>query len=405
MRNSLARLATGRDDSRFSSDVARMAAQLRTAVAGRRLLVVGGAGSIGAATVRALLPFGPAAVDVVDHDENGLAELVRDVRSDGIVPPGTTLRCVPLDYGSPVAQRFIGTSGRYDAVLHFAALKHVRSEKDVPSLLQMVDTNVLKQRRLMDWLAAAGEPDRYFAVSTDKAANPANFMGASKRLMEHLLFTPGATALRNAARTSARFANVAFSAGSLLASWRERMDKGQPLAVPRDARRYFVSLNEAAEICLVAAFGLPPAHLAVPRMTPDADLRDLVGIAEAFVRHAGYEPARYDAEDDARSAMARDVPAGRWPVLVTALDTVGEKEAEEFTGRGESAVELGYAALLGVPQRGIDGDALAGALAQFETWVARPDLRADRTDLAAVMGAVVPEFAHADRPHRLDDRM
>ncbi len=405
MRDTLAQLATGHAGSRFTGDVARLEPQLRTAVSDRRLLVVGGAGSIGAATVRALLPLGPAAIDVVDHDENALAELVRDVRSDGLVRAGTTLRCAPLDYGSPVAHRFIAASGRYDAVLHFAALKHVRSEKDVPSVLQMVDTNVLKQRRLMDWLAAAGTPDRYFAVSTDKAANPVSFMGASKRLMEHLLFTPGATALDDAVRTSARFANVAFSAGSLLASWRERMDKRQPLAVPRDVRRYFVSLDEAAAICLVAAFGLPSAHLAVPRMTPDADLHDLVEIAEAFVRRAGYEPVRYDIEDDARTAMARDVAAGRWPVLVTPLDTAGEKEVEEFIGRGEAPTDLGYATLFGVPQRGSAAAALAAALEQLEAWVVRPDLRVDLADIAGVIAGVVPEFTHARRPHRLDDRM
>lgn len=404
MRNSLATLATGRDGSRFAADVSRAEPVLQEAVAGRRVLVVGGAGSIGAATVRALLPLKPAALDVVDHDENAMAELVRDVRSDGLVA-GTTFRCVPLDYGSPIAQRFVATAGRYDAVLHFAALKHVRSEKDLPSVLQMLETNVLKQRRLMNWIAELGGSGRYFAVSTDKAANPVNFMGASKRLMEHLLFTPGATPMRDWARTSARFANVAFSAGSLLAGWRERMEKGQPLAVPRGTRRYFVSLEEAAGICLLAAFALPESHLAVPRMTPASDLRELTLIADAFVRHAGYEPVPYVTEEDARAALARDVPAGRWPVLHTALDTAGEKDEEEFVGGGEVTVDVGHAALLGIPQRGADVSVLASVLDGMETWVARSDLRVDRRDVARAIASIVPEFSHARRAQALDDRM
>ena len=264
MNSALGSIATGRSTSRFAADVAVHNDAMCATFSGKRVLVVGGAGSIGAATVRALLPFDPAALHVMDQDENGLAELVRDLRSTGLLSGSLDLRLEPLDYGSGVARRFLAAAGPYDAVLHFAALKHVRSEKDAASILQMLDTNVLKQARLMSWLAEEGDPARYFAVSTDKAANPVNVRGASTRLMEQLLFTDAVVPARSATRTSARFANVAFSAGSLLASWGERIRKRQPVAVPRDTRRYFVTLDEAAEICLLAGSAIPDKHLAVP---------------------------------------------------------------------------------------------------------------------------------------------
>jgi FlaA1/EpsC-like NDP-sugar epimerase len=198
---------------------------------------------------------------------------------------------------------------------------------------------------------------------------------------------------------------VAFSAGSLLASWHDRLAKRQPLAVPRDTRRYFVSGTEAAEICLLAGLALPGAHLAVPRMTVEADLRELAPIADAFVRDAGFTPAWYDTEDEARRALEGDVAAGRWPILRTARDTDGEKAEEEFVGRGESSIDVGWAELRGIPQYGVDPAALQMALDQLEAWVAQPELRADRADVGAVIASVVPEFAHAASGKSLDDRM
>lgn len=401
----LVALATGRGASRFAADVASHAGAMRVAFAGQRVLVIGGAGSIGAATVRALLSFAPASVHVVDQDENGLAELVRHVRGSGLVPRGLDLRLQPLDYGGSVTRRFLADAGPYDTTLHFAALKHVRSEKDVPSILQMLDTNVLKQARLLSWLAEDGVPVRYFAVSTDKAASPVNFMGASKRLMEHLLFTDAVTPLGAAVRTSARFANVAFSAGSLLASWNERMRKRQPLAAPRDTRRYFVSLAEAAEICLLAAAAVPDRNVAVPTMRPDADLRELAPIAEGVVAAAGFRAAWYEDEDAARRAVERDAARGAWPVLLTPRDTDGEKPEEEFTGPNESALDIGLTSLRGIPQRGTDAGTLQAVLDELALWVAQPRLHVRKDAIADTLSRAVPEF----RPHvegrSLDDRM
>ena len=269
----------------------------------------------------------------------------------------------------------------------------------------MLDTNVLKQARLMSWLAEEGSPSRYFAVSTDKAANPVNFMGASKRLMEQLVFTDAVTPLGSAVRTSARFANVAFSAGSLLASWGERIRKRQPLAVPRDTRRYFVSLAEAAEICLLAAAALPDFHVAVPTMKPGPDLRELSKIAEGFAVASGFRAAWYEDESEARAAVERDAANGAWPILLTARDTDGEKPEEEFVGAGERAADVGLTALRGIPQRGADPGVLRSVLDELSLWLAEPRLRASKDAIGSAIARVVPEFQHAASGRGLDERM
>lgn len=400
-----AAIATGREHSLFAADVAANAQAIGTAFSGARVLVVGGAGTIGSATLRAVLRYDPAAIHVLDQDENGLAELVRDVRSTGVARPALDFRLLPLDYGASVTRRFLSSSGPYDAVLHFAALKHVRSEKDVASILQMIDTNVLKQQRLLEWLAEDRQPSRYFAVSTDKAVNPANFMGASKRLMEHILFTDAYTPLKNAVRTSARFANVAFSAGSLLASFGDRIRLRQPIAAPRDTRRFFVSIEEAAEICLLASALVPSGHVAIPRMHADRDLRELIPLAEAFLAAAGYRSSRYEDEGQARDAVAREEAAGAWPVLCTPRDTDGEKESEEFVGEGEKAEDVGLSALLGIAQHGLDPSALEATLRQLREWTEIPNTRVNKADLIKLLAEVLGDFRPIQSGRTLDDRM
>lgn len=400
-------LATGRSHSLFAADLERHRERIADTFSGRRLLVIGGAGSIGGATIRAMTAFRPAALHVVDHDENGLADLVRDLRSSGLVPAGggMDLQLMPLDYGGTLARRYVRRSGPYDAVLHFAALKHVRSEKDPLSIIQMIDTNVLKQSLLLGWLAEDGVPARYFGVSTDKAANPVNFMGASKRLAEIALFSDARPELRGMARTSARFANVAFSAGSLLASFDERMRRRQPLAAPRDTRRYFVSLEESAHICLLAAAACPDRHVAVPRMAPESDLRGLVAIAEAFIDSRGYRCAFYEDEQEARAGVDRDVARGHWPLLVTPRDTDGEKEAEEFVGAGEAAVEAGFASLLAIPQRAVESGVLDAVLDTLGRWVRDGGPEPDKEEIARQLTRVIPEFRPRTQGRNLDARM
>jgi FlaA1/EpsC-like NDP-sugar epimerase len=398
-------IATGRHNSLFAEDMMAYAGSIRETLEGKRILVIGGAGSIGAATVRALLSYEPGAVHVIDQNENALAELVRDVRGAGLADSSVDLRLAPLDYGASVTRRFLDTCGPYNVVLHFAALKHVRSEKDVASILQMFDTNVLKQKRFMGWLTEAAPPARYFAVSTDKAANPANFMGASKRVMEHLLFTNTVNPLGSDVATSARFANVAFSAGSLLASFADRIRRRQPLPVPKDTRRFFISPDEAAQICLLAAAVVQPRHLAIPRTGTLLDLRDLTPIGEAFLRAAGYEASHYEDERLAREAVDREASNGSWPLLITPRDTDGEKEGEQFLGDGETSQESGFTGLLSVSQTGADPTILESILIEFSGLLESPSRSVTKADLGRLLSHLLPEFRPIQSGRTLDDRM
>jgi len=400
----LAKLATLHDHDRFAGDREAFSDVIRGALAGRRVLVLGGAGSIGSATLRALLPFEPATVHVADPSENNLVEVVRDLRGQGARLPAE-FRTLPLDYGSPAMKRLLIECGPYDVILNFAALKHVRSEKDVYSLLQLLDTNLLKQARFLGWLRGSGMSGRYFSVSTDKAANPVNFMGASKRVMEHLLFSESFGPTGRFVTTSARFANVAFSDGSLLHGWLRRLEKRQPLAVPENTRRYFVSLEESGSICLLAALAAPDRHLLVPRLEAEVDLVDLQEVAEAFLRAYGFEPALYRDEAAARAAVEMEVARGRYSLLVTPLDTSGEKAFEEFTGVGEAIVEMGARGLQAVPWLPVPEADLTHALAKLEALFDDPARPVSKADLEALLAPVVPGFRHVETGRQLDQRM
>lgn len=404
MLESLATLVTGRPSSLFLPDFQARQIEITESIRGSRVLVIGGAGSIGASTIRQLLPFRPRAVHVVDHNENGLAELVRDLRSQ---PEGLILedfQALPLDFGSRIMQRFLFEQKPYEIVLHFAALKHVRTEKDVHSLLQMFETNVGKLARLLQWLQERTGTRLFFSVSTDKAANPVNLMGASKRLMEHVLFASEFASGGIAHRSSARFANVAFSNGSLLQSFLARLEKQQPLAVPQATRRYFVSIEEAGQICLLAAFCAPEQHLLIPKLNERDHLRDLEAIARIVLGYYGYEAQLYDDESEARSNVAVDISRGRYPLLLTPLDTTGEKPFEEFSGVGESIVDLGFQHLLGIPYIAIASRAILEFVERLERISLRDNAVAKR-DIVDWVCAVLPEFHHTETGRDLDHRM
>lgn len=398
-------LATGRTRSLFADDVEGHREEIESQIQGRRVLVIGGAGSIGAATVQILTAYHPRALHVVDHNENGLAELVRDLRSRREGLDVADFRALPFDFGSPIMRRFLTDEPPYDHVLNFAALKHVRTEKDVYSLLQMIDTNVLKPAVLLRWLGAKGSTQTYFCVSTDKAANPVNLMGASKRLMEHVIFGGEVCAQFRGRVTSARFANVAFSEGSLLHSFRCRLEKRQPLAVPQGTRRFFVSLQEAGQICVLAALCAPTRHLLIPRLDPATDLRCLDTIAAAFLKEYGFEPRNYGDESECRMRLEDDVAHGFYPLLLTPLDTSGEKPYEEFVGNGEQALELGMRGLLGVAYAPAPPNTVPRVLDELASLVADPEAQVTKDQLVASVMSAVPQLRHAERGRHLDDRM
>jgi FlaA1/EpsC-like NDP-sugar epimerase len=395
----LSRLATDRDTSLLADDMLAYRGRLETNIAGRRVLITGGAGSIGASTAELLLGFKPAAVHMIDVAENALVEFVRDIRSRANRILRSELKLLPIDYGSVAAERFLRSEPPYDFVLHFAAHKHVRSEKDVPSVLQMLDTNVVKMRRFLLWLARYGHCQSCFAVSTDKAANPTSLMGASKRLMEHVLFTSGAFTTV----TSARFANVAFSNGSLLQGFLFRLARRQPLAVPRDVCRYFVSAREAAEICLLGALIAPTGHVVFPRLDASKHLRPLLEIAQGLLKHMELRPSLYDDETSACAAVSDQLKRGHYPVLVTPLDTSGEKPYEEFVAADEVPTEVGFSALQAVrhvpPPEPFDE-----VLSFIECAVTNADLVVTKSDITKRLASVVPGFHHIEAGRSLDER-
>lgn len=398
----LTAIVTGRANSLFASDLEASSEPVLAKVRGRRILVIGGGGSIGAATVRIILDYQPSALHIVDHNENYLAELVRELRGRSAGIPDIDFRALPLDYGGPVMERFLADSPPYDVVLNFAALKHVRSEKDIYSVLQMFDTNVVRHLRFKRWLADHRHGATYFAVSTDKAANPVSLMGASKRLMEDLIFDVAAA--NRQSTTSARFANVAFSNGSLLQGFGYRLAKRQPLAVPRDTRRYFISHQEAGELCLLAACRVPDGHIAVPRVDATLQLQLLEDIACACLDYWGLSVERYVDEAQARNDVERLAREGRWPLLLTPLDTGGEKPFEEFVGAGESAIDCGLLNVLAL--RHIPGVAAGQELfEEIARWVDEPDFAIAKARFVSVISAALPNFRHSQSEQNLDQRL
>jgi FlaA1/EpsC-like NDP-sugar epimerase len=401
----LTSLATGRSSSLFQEDLDNHFAEISEKTKGQRVLVLGGAGSIGSSTVKVLSEFDLACLHIVDQNENGLAEVVRDLRSR---PQGLRIkdfRTLPIDFGSPVMRRYLKSERPYDLIFNFAALKHVRSEKDVCSVLQMFDTNLVKPVRCWQWLQEGGSNPSYFSVSTDKAAEPVNLMGASKRIMEHFMFC-GKSPMSSAKRiTSSRFANVAFSNGSLLESFIQRFEKQQPIAAPSDTRRFFISLEEAGQICALAAICGPDRHIMIPRLDPQDDDRKLEEIAAAFLRYKGFEPHIYRDEQSARQSVAADRAHNRYPLLLTPLDTVGEKTCEKFVAENEEVIECGMAGIIAVGYLPVAPETLADFLKRVENFVSNPESVVNKQEILEAVSQLVPEFEHAESSQILDQRM
>jgi len=382
----------------LAADWAARHADIADQLKGASVLVVGAAGTIGAATVRQLLPFGPAKLELVDIDENGLARLARDIRSRG---DGSAIGFNALDFAGWPGLALAEAAGPFDLVLNFAAVKHVRSEKNLFTLLHMIDVNVVRQQRFAAHLAGRGLARRHFVVSTDKAADPASFMGATKLLLEAAVFAeadwPSPPRV-----SAARFANVAYSSGSLLESYRQRFAAGQALAAPRDTKRYFIAARDAARICLLAQLICPTRRIAIPRFEPASGAVELADTAAAFLKHNGREAVFVTTPEEAAELLAQPGPG--YPVLLTPRDTAGEKEIEVFRGAGEGAEALGLTALEGVIPASIDPTRLKAALAELGRLTSGRS-NATPEALATVIQDVLPGFRHIAGEARLDDRI
>lgn len=390
---------TKRSRSMFIRDIESNREVLNSKISGKSVLVIGGAGSIGSSFIRALLPFKPASLVVVDTNENALAELTRDLRSTkGLYIPEDYLP-YPMDFSSPVFEKMFRHHGGFDIVGNFSAHKHVRSEKDIYSVEALLQNNVLHAKLLLDLL---GEypPEEYFCVSTDKAANPVNIMGASKRIMEDVIFSYSD---RFPVKT-ARFANVAFSNGSLPAGFIARISKLQPLSAPSDVRRYFVSPEESGQICLLSCILGENRAIFFPKLE-EAQMMTFDAIGSELLKAYGYEVLEC-ASDNEAIEKAEELKNGSklYPVHYSVSDTSGEKPFEEFVTDEETAdmdrfVSLGVITGKTIPDKQKIDELFIKLNDAFE----KPDTT--KKEVVAIMQTYLPGFAHIETGRSLDSKM
>jgi len=314
----------GRTAPLFDDDIASRRKELEALVSNSRFLVIGGAGSIGQAVTREIFKRNPLALHVVDISENNMVELVRDIRSTLGYIDGD-FRTFTLDCGSNEYRALMNASEGYDYVLNLSALKHVRSEKDPFTLMRLIEVNILNTIKTVQMAKAQGAK-KYFCVSTDKAANPVNMMGASKRIMEMFLMRES----ESVEISTARFANVAFSDGSLLHGFNQRFAKRQPISAPNDVRRYFVTPQESGELCLMSCLLGENRDIFFPKLSEQLHLTTFSDIAERYIKNLGYEPYKCSTEQEARDRSDELIASKRWPCYFFKSDTSGEKDFEEF---------------------------------------------------------------------------
>lgn len=388
----------GREKELFSTDIQQHDAQLQQAVSEARFLVLGGAGSIGQAVTKEIFKRQPKKLHVVDISENNMVELVRDIRSSFGYIEGD-FQTFALDIGSLEYDAFIKADGQYDYVLNLSALKHVRSEKDPYTLMRMIDVNVFNTEKTMQQAADAGAK-KYFCVSTDKAANPVNMMGASKRIMEMFLMRRSA----DIAISTARFANVAFSDGSLLHGFNQRIQKRQPIVAPQDIKRYFVTPKESGELCLMSCIFGENRDIFFPKLSESLHLISFADIAVKYLQQMGYEPHLCQDENEARALVDTLPEQGKWPCLFTDSDTTGEKDFEEFFTDNET-LDMERFNNLGV----IKNEALFDAelVALFEQRIAemKIDCAWTKEQIVELFFTVIPDFGHKETGKYLDSKM
>ncbi|MUU78131.1 UDP-N-acetylglucosamine 4,6-dehydratase [Winogradskyella endarachnes] len=388
----------GRKEALFTEDFANNSI-LNNIVASSKFLILGGAGTIGQAVTKEIFERNPLKLHIVDISENNLVELVRDIRSSFGYIAGE-FKTFALDIGSFEYDAFITSDGNYDYVLNLSALKHVRSEEDPFTLMRMIQTNIFNTEKTLQQSINKGVK-KYFCVSTDKAADPVNMMGASKRIMELFLLQKS----KEISISTARFANVAFSDGSLLHGFEQRIKKQQPIVVPHNIKRYFITPKEAGELCLLACIFGNNNDIFFPKLNSNLKLTSFKDIAINYLKHLQLEPQLCENEDTAR-LLAKSLPSkGQWPYFISKSDTTGEKESEIFFTDDDN-IDLSQFSAIGIIKQNpkvINSNAILdftnsiNALKTKKHWT--------KEDLVTLVRKILPNFNHKETGKYLDQKM
>nr|WP_321266998.1 UDP-N-acetylglucosamine 4,6-dehydratase [uncultured Sulfurimonas sp.] len=388
----------GREKELFKSDISANSENLQKIVQESSFLVIGAAGSIGQAVTKEIFKRNPKKLHVVDISENNMVELVRDIRSSFGYIEGD-FKTFALDIGSIEYDAFIKNDGKYDYVLNLSALKHVRSEEDPYTLMRMIDVNIFNTDKTLAQ-SIQKRTKKYFCVSTDKAANPVNMMGASKKIMEMFLMRRS----KYIKISTARFANVAFSDGSLLHGFNKRIEKHQPIVAPNDIKRYFVTPQESGELCLMSCIFGQNRDIFFPKLSEDLHLISFADIAVKYLENLGYEPYLCRDEDEARE-LIKILPSQRkWPCLFTSSDTTGEKDFEEFFTDAET-LDMDRFENIGIIKS--DADFNNALLDSFENNIKRlkKHLSWTKEDIVKEFFKMIPDFGHKETGKYLDGKM
>ncbi len=387
-----------RKEKLFTQDIESNAQELLEKVSSSKFLVLGGAGTIGQAVTKEIFKRNPKKLHVVDISENNLVELVRDLRSSVGYIDGD-FKTFVLDIASIEYDAFIKSDGQYDYVLNLSALKHVRSEKDPFTLMRMIEVNILNTIKTINQSIENGTK-KYFCVSTDKAANPVNMMGGSKRIMEMFLMKKS----KNITISTARFANVAFSDGSLLHGFDQRIKKQQPIAAPSDVKRYFVVPEESGELCLMSTIFGENRDIYFPKLDHSLHLITFSEIAEKYLRERGYEPYLCESEQEARDKIHELAKEKKWPCLFSKSNTTGEKAFEEFFTAKET-LDLDKHLKLGVIKNEpiFEQEKLAIFIAKISKM--RAEKQWSKDEIVELFHYMIPNFGHVETGKYLDSKM
>ena len=388
----------GRSEEIFQGDISQNEKVISDTISACRFMVIGAAGSIGQAVTKEIFIRNPKCLHVVDISENNLVELVRNLRSSVGYSSGE-FKTFAIDCGNDEYAALCKASEGYDFVLNLSAMKHVRSEKDPYSLMRMIRVNILNTVKTLQ-LSKELKARKYFCVSTDKAANPVNMMGASKRIMEMFL----ARESQEAAISTARFANVAFSDGSLLHGFKNRLLSHQPISAPNDVRRYFVTPKESGELCLLSTILAENMETFFPKLSDELILTNFTDIARRFLDANGNEAFECDTEEEARSRISELLPKKKWPVYFFNSDTTGEKGFEEFYTDSEE-LDLQRFHNIGVIKNSpkYRNDILKNFEKVINEWITSGHY--DRSDIVDLFNCTVENFEHKETGKFLDDRM